>query len=185
MKNNILTLIIGESGVGKTTIADYLEKTFGLKQVFSYTNRPPRSDNEIGHTFIGEQDISKIKEMFPNRVAETEYSGHFYFATNEQMEDCDVYVINPSAIEEIKRKYKGRKTIKVVLIEDTPVNRVMHMLKRGDSIDSIMKRLSWDRKEFKNARNLADYVVANTGVERTARAIRNAVWGWNVIASET
>lgn len=184
MKNKILVLIIGESGVGKTTIANYMEKNFGLKQVASYTNRPPRFDGEIGHQFLGEQNIDKIKEMFPNRVAETEYSGHFYFATAEQMDECDIYVINPGAVEELKRKYHGHKMIKVVLIEDTPINKAVHMFKRGDSIDAILKRLQFDRKEFKDVRMLADYIVANVGVDRTATAIRNAIWGWNIIADE-
>lgn len=173
---------MGESGVGKTTIADYMERTYGLKQVVSYTNRLKRFDGEIGHRFIDERDVDKIKQQFPNRVAEGVYDGNFYFATEEQVDECDVYVINPSAVCDFKRKYSGNKTIKVVLLEDTPVNKAKHMFHRGDSIAKIQRRLDYDRVEFKDARELADYIVVNTGIERTARAIRGAIWGWNVIA---
>lgn len=184
MLNNVFVLLMGESGVGKTTIADYMERTYGLKQVVSYTNRLKRFDGEIGHHFLEERDIEKIKHQFPNRVAEGVYDGNFYFATAEQVDECDVYVINPGAVEEFKRKYCGDKTVIVVLLEDTPVNKVKHMLSRGDSISKIQKRLDFDRQEFKDARLLADYVVANIGIEKTARAIRAAIWGWNVIAEQ-
>lgn len=175
---------MGESGVGKTTIADYMERTYGLKQVVSYTNRPKRFDGEIGHRFLEERDVDKIKQMFPNRVAEGVYDGNFYFATEEQVDECDVYVINPGAVEEFKSKYGGNKIVKVVLLEETPTNKVRHMLSRGDSIGKIQRRLDFDREEFKGARRLADFVVANNGVEKTARAIRGAIWGWNVIAND-
>lgn len=184
MLNNVFVLLMGESGVGKTTIADYMERTYGLKQVVSYTNRLKRFDGEIGHHFLEERDIEKIKHQFPNRVAEGVYDGNFYFATAEQVDECDVYVINPGAVEEFKRNYCGDKTVIVVLLEDTPVNKVKHMLSRGDSISKIQKRLDFDRQEFKDARLLADYVVANIGIEKTARAIRAAIWGWNVIAEQ-
>lgn len=180
-KNKVFVLLIGASGVGKTTIADYMERNYGLKQVVSYTNRPKRTEDEIGHIFLGEQNVEKIKEKFPNRVAECEYSGHFYFATQEQVDDCDVYVINPGAVNQFKESYKGDKAIKVVLIEDTPSNRAMHMLQRGDNVGKILQRLDYDRDEFKDARALADFVVVNTGIEKTARAIRGSIWGWNVI----
>lgn len=179
----MFVLLIGESGVGKTTIADYMEQNYGLHQVVSYTNRSKRFDGEVGHHFIQERDIEKIKQEYPNRVAETEYNGNFYFATQEQIEECDIYVINPSAVEEFKRRYTGNKTVKVVLLIDTPENKVKHMLTRGDSIAKINERLNYDRDEFRNARDLADYVIANTGVEKTARIIRGAIWGWNVIAA--
>ena len=48
---NIL-LIEGESGSGKTTIADILSKKYGLSSIQSYTTRKPRYLGETGHTFI-------------------------------------------------------------------------------------------------------------------------------------
>lgn len=182
MRNNVFVLLIGKSGVGKTTIAEYLEHTQGLRQVESYTNRPRRFDGEAGHRFLSELDVEKIKTEYPDRVAETEYDGHFYFATAQQVEECDIYVINPSAVENFKSNYHGSKVVKVVLIVDAEENRVKHMLQRGDSIVAIEDRLTYDRVEFANARDLADFIVVNTGVEQTARAIHGAIYGWNVIA---
>lgn len=181
-KNKVFVLLLGKSGVGKTTIAEYMERNYGLKQVVSYTNRPQRFEGEVGHKFLTEQNVEKIKEKFPNMVAADTYDGHFYFATAEQVEECDVYVINPSAVEQFKASYHGDKLIKVVQIDDLPENIVKHMLQRGDSLDKIQRRQAFDAKEFAGSRKLCDLVLANTGIERTARALHAAIWGWNVIA---
>lgn len=182
MKNKVFVLLIGASGVGKTTIADFMEKNYGLRQVVSYTNRPKRFDGEVGHHFLEERDVEKIKSEYPDMVAADTYDGNFYFATSQQVDDADVYVINPSAVLTFKERYHGDKQIKVVLIEDTANNRALHMFQRGDSTSKILQRLTYDSVEFAHARDLADLVVANVGIDRTARTIKNAIGGWNVIA---
>lgn len=50
MKN--IYLIVGPSGSGKTMVANRLEEKYRLKQVLSYTERPPRFEGEGGHTFV-------------------------------------------------------------------------------------------------------------------------------------
>ena len=49
---NRLYLLVGPSGSGKTTVANWLEKEYNLRQVNSYTTRPPRFSNEPGHIFF-------------------------------------------------------------------------------------------------------------------------------------
>ena len=44
MKN--IYLIVGPSGSGKTMVANRLEEKYRLKQVLSYTERPPRFEGE-------------------------------------------------------------------------------------------------------------------------------------------
>lgn len=88
---------MGRSGVGKTTLAQALCDREGYKQLSSYTTRPPRAPNEQGHIFIASdsyKDIDDLKAQYPNRVAETMFDGNFYFATAEQVEQCDIYVID-------------------------------------------------------------------------------------------
>ena len=46
MKN--IYLIVGPSGSGKTMVANRLEEKYRLKQVLSYTERPPRFEGEGG-----------------------------------------------------------------------------------------------------------------------------------------
>ena len=59
MKDKIIC-IVGRSGSGKTTAAEYLEELYGLKSIQSYTTRPKRKPNETGHTFVTEDEFDKI-----------------------------------------------------------------------------------------------------------------------------
>ena len=84
-------LIIGRSGSGKSTLANYLTEKYGLKQLESYATRPMRVKNEKGHRFITPEEAKN----FTDRVAETVINGYEYFATRQQVDECDVYVIDP------------------------------------------------------------------------------------------
>ena len=164
-------LIIGESGSGKTAVAETLEKEYGMKQVQSYTNRPKRNDKESGHIFLTEKNIAKIKAQYPNRVAETLYDKSLYFATVEQVEECDTYVISPDAIPMFKANYKGKKKIVVVYIRVPPFLRIARMSRRGDSDESIVDRVTFDEVAFKGAEEVADLVVRNFVLTETIDTI--------------
>ena len=164
-------LIIGESGSGKTAVAEALEKEYGMKQVQSYTNRPKRSDKESGHIFLTEKNISKIKAQYPNRVADTIYDKYLYFTTVEQIEECDTYVISPDAIPMFKANYKGKKKIVVVYIRVPPFLRIARMSRRGDAEEAIVDRITFDEVAFKDAESVADLVVRNFVLTETIDTI--------------
>lgn len=89
-------LIVGRSGVGK----DYLAKLLyykGLNMVISYTTRPKRYDGENTHIFISSDEAAEITD----KVARTEINGYEYFATRRQVEDSDLYIIDPNGIEKL------------------------------------------------------------------------------------
>lgn len=95
MKN--IYLIVGPSGSGKTMVANRLEEKYRLKQVLSYTERPPRFEGEGGHTFVTPEKFDKLK----NLCAYTVFDGHRYGASNPKtyalyglQECCDVVFRN-------------------------------------------------------------------------------------------
>ena len=90
-------LIMGRSGSGKDTLAHYLTKDFNMKQLISTTTRPPRSATESTHVFVSEYEANKMKE----RVAETFIDGYQYFATKQQLDECDIYVIDPKGLKDV------------------------------------------------------------------------------------
>ena len=57
--NNTILLIVGASGTGKTTVANTLSKMFGMKQIQSYTTRPPRYEGEKGHIFVTDEEFNR------------------------------------------------------------------------------------------------------------------------------
>ena len=72
--NKSLFLFVGRSASGKTTVANMLERD-GYNQIQSYTTRPPRYQDETGHTFISNKEYDKLD----NIVASTLYNGYHYW----------------------------------------------------------------------------------------------------------
>lgn len=84
--------IIGESGSGKTLLAEYIENKYGFKLLESYTDRPKRSEHEIGHTFISRKEFNNIP--VGNMIAYTNFGGYNYCCLKSQLEQVNVYVID-------------------------------------------------------------------------------------------
>lgn len=98
---NDITLIVGRSGTGKSTLEEKLCKDYNLKSIKSYSTRPKRSPNEDSHIFINPSDIDK----YPNKIATTTINGNFYFATKEQLDESQLYVIDPIGLYELSNNF--------------------------------------------------------------------------------
>lgn len=141
--NNTLFCMVGKSASGKTTVADFLEKKHSFKQVNSYTTRPPRYEGEIGHVFVNDEEFDNLGEL----VAYTEYNGHRYGTTAEQLDQCNIYVIDIPGIKTLLEKYHTDRKIVVLYFNSTICTRINRMIDRGDSDMAIISRLLQDEKE--------------------------------------
>lgn len=153
MKN--IYLIVGPSGSGKTTIAKELQKRYGLKQVESYTTRLPRYLGEQGHIFVTNNEFDKLDEM----VAYTEYNGYRYGVTQDIIDACDIYVIDPPGVQHMREHYKGNKGIVTIGLEVSETIRALRMMKRGDAIEDILKRIEIDSQWFDDKRYKGLYSI--------------------------
>ena len=165
--NNIF-LIVGCSGSGKTTITEQLEQQYGLKSIQSYTTRQPRYDGETGHTFVSDEEFDKLTDM----VAYTEFDSKRYCATAEQVENNDLYVIDPKGIDFFMKSYKGNKIPKVIFISSDLTTRYERMVRRAEvkgstyieAVDIALGRIKNDVNEFYDYihnRASIDYIVNN------------------------
>ena len=93
--DNVLVLLVGKSGAGKTTLENRLVKNFGFHGTKSYTTRPKRFEGEDSHIFISEDEFNALE----NKVAYTEFNGYKYCATKEQLDNASVYVVDPDGVE--------------------------------------------------------------------------------------
>ena len=170
---NCIFLIVGCSGSGKTTITEQLEQKYGLKSIQSYTTRKPRYEGETGHIFISDEEFDKLTDM----VAYTEFAGNRYCATAEQVEDNDLYIIDPKGIDFFMKSYNGGKTPKVIFISCNLTTRYERMIEREETkgkshqeaIESSLTRIVNDAGEFYDyiqGQAWIDYVCKNNSNDK-------------------
>lgn len=172
MKNKILVCLMGESGCGKTTVSRILEQKYGIVPVVSYTTRKQRFVGEPGHKFVSEEEFDKIPES--DMAAYTEFDGHRYCTTFSDLDQADLYVIDPNGIRTLIQKMNGRRRIHVVYLYVPEEIRRQRMRMRGDSEDAIEERIRNDRKEFAGAEAIANVIYrpeADENAEQVAYKI--------------
>lgn len=135
-----LFLFVGKSASGKTTIANILEDKYGLKSVASYTTRPPRYEGEREHVFLSESEFDELGEL----AAYTLYNGYRYGVTFNQVEECDIYVIDPPGVKYLLDRINNDRPISIIYFDAAVSTRIDRMMDRGASDLEIIKRLHHD-----------------------------------------
>ena len=136
-----LYLLIGRSASGKTTIANMLTEQYGHKSVSSYTTRPPRYEGEVGHIFVDDTTFDQLGEL----AGFVEYNSYRYGTTMQQVDDADIYVIDPIGAEYLLDKYTDRP-ICIIYFDASIPTRIHRMVDRGDSDNAIIRRLLQDEE---------------------------------------
>lgn len=139
-----LILLLGVSGSGKSTVAAELSKRFGLRQVASYTTRPPRFDGEPGHTFIDYEDYLHMM-MEHQFVACTEINGFFYGVDKKLLDDAQIYVIDPDGAEVLLKRYATDKKVYYIYLSVSDEQRLERLSERGTPADVVLRREADDR----------------------------------------
>ncbi|MBQ9657277.1 MAG: AAA family ATPase [Clostridia bacterium] len=171
-------LLIGESGSGKNTVQDELERLYGCVPLLSYTTRPKRYDDENTHTFVTEEEFDKILKN-EKVIAFTRFDEHRYCATNKQLEQSDVYIIDMEGLQTLL-ELKTNKEINIPFVafylQVPEEERIKRMRKRGDSERAIKQRIEHDRIAFQRASELCEYTIDNIDSTATAKMIYSYVY---------
>jgi len=154
-------VIVGPSGVGKTTIASRI----GLPQIISTTSRKMRDGEVDGETYH-----FKTPEIFSQLdfIERVEYAGNHYGlqtddVRNAQDSGLDHYVIlDRKGAVILKRMFDD---VKIIYLKATPEELVRFMRKRGDSWEHVVERLVniITDKELDND-DIADLIIDNTNL---------------------
>lgn len=170
-------LLVGESGSGKNTVQDELEKLYGCVPLLSYTTRPKRTPDENTHTFVTMEEFEQIVKN-ETVVAFTNFDGNLYCATDKQLEQSDVYIIDVKGLQTLL-DLKFEKAIDIpfvtVYLQVPEKERIKRMEKRGDSKTAIKQRIEHDRIAFQCASELCNYTINNKDSVVTAKMIYNFV----------
>ena len=98
------TLIVGRTAHGKDYLRKILEDSFGWKFVKSRTTRPPRYEGENTHIFITNEEADNTPES--EIIAKTQIGDIRYFATKEDLDNADGYIIDPNGVDFCVRNTK-------------------------------------------------------------------------------
>ena len=168
-------LLIGESGSGKNTVQDNLERLYSCVPLLSYTTRPKRTPDENTHTFVTMEEFEQIIKN-ETVVAFTNFDGNLYCATDKQLEQSDVYIIDIKGLQKLL-DLKFKKAIDIpfvtVYLQVPEEERIKRMKKRGDSKQAIKQRIEHDRIAFECVSEICQYTIDNIDSVVTAKMIYN------------
>lgn len=142
-----MIVIVGPMGSGKSTLLNQLVKT-GMKRVITFTTRPPREGevNGVDYYFVSD---TKFKDMLANgefmetTSYDTVHGTWLYGSTKSAYEDENgVIILNPDGLKKL--------TVPAFIVYLRPPNEVMlqRVLKRGDCLEEITRRVATDRRDF-------------------------------------
>ena len=171
----MIYIINGPSGTGKTIVGEYL-KTKGIRELISHTTRQPRigEADGVAYHFVSEEVFGQI-----DKVEESVYAGNRYGVSKgeviEKNHGGDVFAVTDiNGTKAFKKTYGDR--VKVIYVGSTPRFLRKRMILRGDSKESIRRRIATYRnsKEMKNTK-YADFIVENNS------SIRKLHWKIDLI----
>lgn len=176
--SNTIFLIVGESGSGKDTIVNELVRRYGMKRIDSYTTRPSRGPDDR-HVFVDDYHEWLLRNPNDTVVGYTEFSGHHYWASASQVEENDLYIIDPDGVRFFRTAYTGPKSVKVVYLCVPAIVRFMRMMERGDGFISSMKRIIHDKTKFAGAMQMADRVIGDGSIGHMTGELWSYIHGCN------
>lgn len=178
MSDKTKFLIVGRSGVGKSSIVKAVCDSTGMSCVKSYTTRPRREDEKeyADYIFIYEEEVEKYKD---DMVAWTEIEGNQYFATKEAIENADFYIIDPAGIQDLKDTCWDEFNFQTVYIRTSQDKAFERTKERGNY--SFEDRRSSENEQFVDFEKSQswDYHLLNNGsfeegVEKMLSIIKRA-----------
>ncbi|OYD16915.1 guanylate kinase [candidate division WOR-3 bacterium JGI_Cruoil_03_44_89] len=169
-------VLVGPSGVGKTTVVREILKLHGdIKYSISATTRTPRKDEVHGRDYYF-LDISTFKDWIKeDRLYEWAIVyGDYYGTPRESVDEFlkegydvifDLDIQGGSSV-----KSKRGNTITVFLLPPSREELRRRLLRRGDKEDIIVKRIKEVEREMDAAFRF-DYIIRNGVLEETIKKV--------------
>lgn len=155
MKN--IYVLTGMSGVGKTSVINKILKTESFCYPKMYTTRPMREKITDGKIHIDEEGYIQL----PHKLVEFIYNQHKYAITNSEVQKANIFDLAPSGFRSLKENYNGSKKIIIIYVWIEEYERIKRMKARGESEKNIYSRLQYEKIEYQNIEEDADYTIKN------------------------
>lgn len=168
-----MIILLGKSASGKDTIVRNLVEQHDYKRIITWTTRPMRPGEKEGVTYhyTTEEDFKKkINEGFFVEWKKYEtVKGTWYYGTalddimKARNDDYSVIILTKDGLEKLNSfcsHLVGINLLSVYLDVDTKVIK-QRLLKRGDDKKEAVRRIKYDKKDFKGIENMVDVVIEN------------------------
>lgn len=157
-----LFCILGRTASGKDTLSDEVCKKCRINKLISYTTRPPRNNYENTHIFATKEDFINFAAN-GQIVASTQIGEYYYWSTFEQLQECDLYIINPEGIDFIKQINLPDIKLVTIYIKAPEEERYKRAYIRCPDVDAFNKRNIAEDEQFTKIENEQawDYIVYN------------------------
>ena len=178
-QHGLLVVLVGPSGVGKSTIAGSLSQRLDVAYIESCTTRPKKVGDELGKKYEHITDEEFFRRLDNNEFLEyAQVHGHYYGTPEHPALDFlaagkDILLeIDVQGALQIRYQYPEALLI-FVLPPDGPTLR-KRLLDRGrDEADDLDKRFRAARREIHMAKGSRafDYMVINDELDRAVAEI--------------
>ena len=149
--------LIGPSGCGKSTVAKLAAEKYGARVLKSYTTRPQRNEHDTDHIFITKEEYESNDY---DKVAYTYFDNHHYFATRQQIQENDIYILDQIGLKQLYENL-GRMNVFSIYINVSSEVRFRRMLASRNE-EEASRRIAHDDKVFKYIdRHLYDHIFFN------------------------
>lgn len=153
--SNSKIICVGPGGSGKDFLRRKLESK-GWKYGVLYTSRPARTNEKYGedYFFVNDQQFNDLKEA--NQLVEFSIFAHGwqYGTAMHIWETCNLFVMSPNSLRQVKEKYGLSNTFVIYL--NTPEDVRRERLAQRQDADSVDRRLKTDEEDFLN---FSDYDI--------------------------
>jgi guanylate kinase len=149
----LVICIVGESGAGKSLVADYFTYTWGVNLIQSYTDRPKRDNKEQGHTFVSETQMDRILLRTEDVLAQTTYSNYRYCCLLDDVrKEANIYVITEDGLKSLQDNWGNTFDIYTIRIHRDEDKRIKSVGK---------DRVARDEGRYTLPDSYFDYVIFN------------------------
>jgi guanylate kinase len=176
----MLYLLIGPSGVGKTTILRHLHTKFGWKPVPTYTTRPPRH-SEPDRIFVSKAQFAILSET--DRLYTTKFHFEHWYGEDRNAiaeatsSDKGNWYLD-IALAQIKN-FDLSFTLKVIVLPEnmTQLQTQLERCGRSDRFFEARQELIQCEQSLEGFKKRADYLVVRN-LPSGAEAAAEDIWGW-------
>ena len=189
-KKHTVFLIVGQTASGKDSLVNaickmgkpFKQDIFGnyigdpYTQLISYTTRPKRENEGNTHIFISKSDVEKYKD---DMIAYTKIGEYEYFATKEQLRNCDFYIIDYDGVQYLRSKQLDDefRFITIYINTSDELRRERALLNRKDNEEVFEKRNKAEIHQFMMMRTMSDfnYSINNIDFNKSLKILKHIV----------